>query len=484
MKQFRSWPLLWSSSALLIGIALGSTGYHLALQIVLSVLCVLGLIGCFLSLVRNLWWRDVVVLGLLIALGASYAAVRTATRPLIVASIEVRDVSAVVVSSSSVTSTGQRLFIDLLDLDSGAPIRVRATLRGTDQLRYGELITISGFLEPPRDSPQFHETGYLRAHHAQGTILADTVELIGERRGNIVLRALHDTQTRLLGRLRTIHAPERAVVAGIVLGENGLLPEWLEEAFRQTGTTHMLVASGSNVAILAWMIEHLLAVFGLRFRLFITSLLLLGFVVMTGGDASIVRAVVLYLIVILATLCGRRVHLPTLVAGVALGMALYTPWIVVYDASFQLSFAAVLGLIILSDWFATRLPTWWLKEFLAPTLAAQVATLPILLFSFGQLSVVAPIVNLLTVPLVLPIMAGGIVTLVLPWSRFIPWLTEGVTALLLWIVSTGARIPWASVTTETHRLLWSSIALAILVGLVFVRYRTGRDGVRRELHGN
>ncbi len=474
VRSWTAWPLLWCCLVFLAGIAIGSTGVPTVALIACGLFVALGLVGVVSSAQLPVL-RAVIVAGLVFACGMLFGAVRTLQTPMVNAPLEVRAATATAVSDGARTATTQRLYLDLQLAPTEPKIRVRARVPSDTAIRYGEVLTVSGQLLPPRDSSSFHETGFLRAHHARGILEVEELELVGERRGNAVLRWLHDVQTYLLGRLRVIRTPERSIVSGVLLGESGALPDWLSEAFRQTGTTHMLVASGANVALLAWMVEHLLAVFGIRVRMFLTSLLLLGFVVITGGDASIVRAVFLYLVVLLAAVSGRRVHLPTLLAVVATAMAVYTPWSILYDASFQLSFAAVAGLLIFSDWIARWLPTWWLQEFLAPTLAAQVATLPILLFSFGQLSIVAPLTNLLAGPIILPIMVGGIATLIAPWSRFLPWLTEGIAKLLLGIVSVGARLPWASVTTDTHRLLWSGIALGLFVVLLVLRYRWPKE---------
>lgn len=477
MKLLQRWPLCAACITLLVGIAMGSTGARVVLLASVAFLLFLSLVGLVTSS-RTPHLRAWLIVGMVLALGSLYGAARTMHAPMIVELFDVRSASATVVSNSAIHGSSQRAYLDLRLVAHEQSIRVRARIPAEHSIRYGDVVTVSGTLMPPRDDETFYETGFLHAHHARGTLQVEELELAGERAGNPLLRALHDVRSLLLARLEGIRTPERSVIAGVILGEASALPDWLEEAFRRTGTTHMLVASGANVVVLAWMVEHLLAIFGVRIRMLLTSVLLVGFVVITGGDASILRAVLLYLIVLLAALTGRRVHMPTLIAVVATAMALVTPWAILYDASFQLSFAAVIGLVVLSDWLAEYLPTWWLKEFLAPTVAAQLATLPIILFSFGQLSIVAPLVNLVVGPIVLPLMVAGIGTLLAPWLSFIPWLAEGIARLLVLLVRLGASVPWASITTETQRLLWSVVAVLVFAAVLFLRYRrpTKKEG--------
>jgi ComEC/Rec2-related protein len=479
VKRVRARPLFYGSLAALLGLAIGSLGITNALPVSLTYLILVSFLGFLFFWLTNTTWRWWLVLSVVVALAVLYASLRVATFPIVTQETELKDARAIVVSTVVGAEGSEQFYADLLQ--DSVRTRVKVTLRAVESFRYGDVILVDGILQPPRDSVTFNESGYLRAHGAHGRLLAMNVRTTDERIGNHALIVFHDIRTWLLRRLHGIAEPERQIVAGIVLGDATAMPARIQDAFRKTGTTHMLVASGANVAILAWMIERILAGFGRRAGLVLTGLVIIVFAVMAGGEASIVRAVVLYLILILAKLSGRRVHAPTILAAVALGMVVWNPWTLLFNASFQLSFAAIVGLMTLSNWFASKMPTWWLKEFLAPTLAAEVATLPILLFSFGQLSLIAPIINLIALPLVMPIMVGGVATLMLPGFRLLVWATEGITMLLLSMVAAGARIPWASATTDSHRLLASGGALILFAILLILRYRAKTELVEADV---
>lgn len=476
MKQVQSthsvvvaWPLLYGSLVSLLGLAIGSIGMVHVLPLSIGYLLLASAIGFLATWMPSVAIRWVLVLSFILALSAIYAAVRVATFPLVTSETTLKDARAIVVSLVDGSADSEQFYADIVQ-ETGR-FRVKVTLRAIEQFRYGDVLLLDGTLQPPRNTSTFNDSGFLRAHGAHGRMLATSAKRTGDRIGNRALLTFHDLRFWLLRRLGGIAEPERQIVAGIVLGDTTAIPTRIQDAFVRTGTTHMLVASGANVAILAWMIERLFAGFGRRVGLLLTGCVIVLFAIMAGGEASIVRAVALYLVLLLAKLSGRRVHSPTLLASVALGMALWNPWSLLFNPSFQLSFAAIIGLLTFSSWFASWMPLWWLKEFLAPTLAAEVATLPILLFSFGQLSLISPLINVLALPLVMPIMLGGVATLFTPWLKVLPWATEGITTLLLWIVAAGAKVPWASTTTDTHRIVASSLAGLVVVVLALLRAR-------------
>ncbi len=156
---------------------------------------------------------------------------------------------------------------------------------------------------------------------------------------------------------------------------------------------------------------------GRRRRSVVTVLAIVAYVAFAGASASVVRAALMAGVVLLARESGRAGR-----AAAALGWAatilLVSDPALIGDAGFQLSSLATAGLIAwatpLTDWLERRgrgrVPR-WLAESLGVSLAAQAATLPIILVSFGRLAVLSPVVNLLVVPLVAPAMAAGVIAL-------------------------------------------------------------------------
>ena len=472
LSVVRDWPLLVGSLALSTGMIIGTLfalNSFIPLLAFVFVGSILAMIGWSLPAVRAAWF----LLGLGV-LGMGLVVVSMRTHPVLHIIEEVQDARVLVVSAPQQLAVGQRAFVDLTRT-GGRTVRVRATMNTSETLRYGTVLTVTGTLAPPEVTPTFNERGYLRAHRAAGTLDASQVQLIGERSGWLPMRVLYDVRAWLVRRIdHAIHSPQSTVVNGVLLGDQGSLSADLEEVFRRTGTTHILVVSGSNVVIIAWVVQRLLSRFGRRFSAFATFIVLASFVVVSGADASVIRATVFYAFILLAQLTGQRLHAPTLVAWVATLMALTNPWILLYDVSFQLSFSAVLGLLLFAPWLSRVLPGWLSQEYLAPTLAAQVGTLPVLMYQFGSASIVAPLANLLVLPIVPIVMLGGVLTLVVPWLQVFSWTTEGVTTVLIWIVRVLGRFRYASFELPAHHLVWTGLACTLVAVCTWLAVRSQR----------
>lgn len=475
MVILQAWPLLSVASALIVGLALGTLLTPESVMVVVLLIALLALLGAGLSLVKATSWLPAVSL-VLLSLAASVGVQFWAHFHPQVRSIETIDGETLTLVSTPVDKNGtSRAYATLAD-----GRKVRAAWASGEAGLYGTQFRVSGTLEPPEVTSAFNEARFLRAHGAVGILKISALERLPSVGGSAVMRMIGTWREELLRRVRRAMAPPAdATVAGIVLGNQSALTPQLEEAFRRTGTSHLLVASGSNLVMLAGIAGIVLIGLGRTLRVFIIVGLVLLFVVIAGGESSIIRAAWFVGLLFLGELSGRRVHAPTLIALVALVMALINPWIVLGDIGFQLSFAAVLGLNTFGSSLAKSLPGWFSQDVLAPTLAAHIATLPILVYHFGSASVIAPLANLVAVPFALPIMVGGILSLALPWLRVIAWATEGATTVLLLIITTMGEWSWATLEVPEHNWIWTGASLFLLVALGIWQslYRT--QGVRR-----
>ncbi|MGE5281729.1 MAG: ComEC/Rec2 family competence protein [Chloroflexota bacterium] len=211
-------------------------------------------------------------------------------------------------------------------------------------------------------------------------------------------------------------AHEAALARGFVLGEDETIDEGTVEDFRRAGLSHLLAVSGQNVALLALLAMPLLAALGmpLRTRLVWILAAIVVYVPLAGAGPSIVRAGVMGGLAVLATLAGRR---PARLYGLALA-ALVTLAIdprVAADVGWQLSFAAVLGILVLGapvrGAIVARIgDSGWrraLADGAAMTIAATLATAPLIAFHFESVSTTTLVANLLALPAVAPAMWLG-----------------------------------------------------------------------------
>ncbi len=295
--------------------------------------------------------------------------------------------------------------------------------------------------------------------------IAATVVLALAHRGEIRARA-----EAALG--QGMPAREAALARGFVLGEDGNIDEVTVEDFRRAGLSHLLAVSGQNVALLALLAMPLLAALGmpLRTRLLWVLAAIVIYVPLAGGGPSIVRAGVMGGLTVLATLAGRRAsRLYGLAVAAVLTLAL-DPRIAA-DVGWQLSFAAVLGILAMAAPLRGAIQGWlgsggWrraLAEAAAVTIAATLATAPLIAFHFGALSTTTLVANLLALPAVAPAMWLGMLVAVGAQLPGFPaeWANAIAAPLLAYI---------AQVASWCGRPSWAYPELDLGVGGLVVSY--------------
>jgi competence protein ComEC len=311
---------------------------------------------------------------------------------------------AVVESLSSPREGQQAATIRLL----GPELRVAAMLPRFPAIAPGDRLTVDGALRPPPVGPY---GDYLRRTGVAGTLRSRMLEVEAGEGVGAALEGLRRSASAALD--RAIPEPEAGLAAGILIGLRDRVDRQLAADFTTAGASHVVAISGWNIAIVAASISALGGQLARRRRSILTAAAILAYVVFVGASPSVVRAAAMAGVVLLARESGRAGRAAAALGWAAALLLVAEPGLI-RDAGFQLSTLATGGLIAwatpLSERIGRlgrgRLPG-WLTEGLGVSLAAQAATLPIVLLSFGRLSVVAPAVNLAVVPLVAPAMAAG-----------------------------------------------------------------------------
>jgi competence protein ComEC len=299
---------------------------------------------------------------------------------------------------------------------------------------------------------------------------------------------------------RGMPAREAALARGFVLGDTEGIDAKTTEDFRRSGLSHLLAVSGENVTLLALLAIPLLGALGigLRERLVWVLGAIAVYVPLTGAGPSIQRAGVMGAVGLLATLGGRR---SSRLYGLALA-ALVTVAIepaVAADVGWQLSFAAVLGILALASplrraigaRIGSRGARRALAEGLAVTIAATLATAPLIAFHFGTVSTTTLFANVLALPAVAPAMWLGMAGAAASQVPGAPVeLLNGLDALLLaYIAQVAAWLgepSWAEVHVRLGLggLLASYAGLAGIVAAVPILARRRRlAGARRRSRG-
>jgi len=204
----------------------------------------------------------------------------------------------------------------------------------------------------------------------------------------------------------TLSEPTASLMRGMILGDSSGIPKYLKDRFSRLGLTHIIAISGSHIAIIcSILLSCFLAVNISRPRAFWPIFWLIVFyVILVGAPASAVRSAIMSLMVIFSQKIGRLSRSKNILASAAALMALENPQIIMNDIGFQLSFAAVWGLVyitpIIRKYFFIFPDFLQLRDIITTTCAAQLSTLPLILFNFGNFSFISFFANLLILPII------------------------------------------------------------------------------------
>ncbi|HEU0019055.1 MAG TPA: ComEC/Rec2 family competence protein [Thermoleophilaceae bacterium] len=275
----------------------------------------------------------------------------------------------------------------------------------------GVELELSGSFERPRaGGGGFDLAGRLRNRGIAGELAVVRARVTGNRRGGLS-GAIDGVRERALAGIAAELAPPRGALAqGMVLGADDDVPDAVREDFRDAGLSHVLAASGQNVMLLVALAIPLLAAVGLSYSARVAVLigLIALYVPLAGGGPSIVRAGVMGAAGLLAILLSRpasRWYALFLAACVTLAL---NPRVWA-EPGWQLSFAAVVGILLLAPGIGRRLsalPT-PLADGIALTTAATLATAPLVAHHFETVSLASLPANVVALPLVAPIMWLG-----------------------------------------------------------------------------
>jgi competence protein ComEC len=368
------------------------------------------------------------------------------------------------VVSVSTPSDGAQRAVVVVDAPAGSGLRLYARLPRYPEIAPGDRVSVSGSVRPPPEGPGFGD--YLRRSGIAGTLTARDLERVPAPPGPA---AWLEHRRRDAGEIlaQVLPAPQAGLAAGVLIGLRDQVDRDVAAAFTAAGLTHIVAISGWNIAVVAGVLAALLRRLSRRRRSIATLAAIAAYALAAGAGASVIRAALMAA----AVLGSREVGRPGTAAS-ALGLAALALMVidpaVIEDAGFQLSVAATAGLLAwgtrLSECLQTRTAgpgrrvraPGWLVDSLGVSLAAQAATLPLVLLDFGRVSLVSPAANLVAAPLVIPVMAASAVSLVAGWFVSLgapPVLgavagTAGavVLGLLVAVGRVAASVPGASVT--------------------------------------
>jgi ComEC/Rec2-related protein len=298
--------------------------------------------------------------------------------------------------------------------------------------------------------------GYLRHRGYTATVDVDRFIRAGPP-SNPLLRAANGLRSAFRSALADVFPPKEAgLVLGLVLGDTSRLDPGVEDQFRATGLSHLTAVSGENLAMFLAPVLGLAVLLGARrrARMLTGAGAILFFVLLTGGEPSVLRAAAMASIALIGVFLGRPRSAPALMGGALLALLSNDPTLV-YSIGFQLSVAATAGMMSMAGPLAARLG--FLPEGLSlavgATLGAQAGVTPLLLYHFGVVPTVTLPANVMAFPAVGPgmllgLLAAALALLWLPAGGFVAWVARLPLGYLEGLAARLARSPLPSVTSD------------------------------------
>lgn len=265
------------------------------------------------------------------------------------------------------------------------------------QYQYGDKVEVTGKIEEPTVFEDFNYKEYLAKDGIYAVMYLPKIKIMERGLGNPLMRFLFFFTDKLKESLnKIVPYPQSGLLEGLMFGLEGNIPQVWKEKFNLTGTRHITAVSGMNITIISSLVLGFLLALGFwRGQAFYLSVVFIIFyILIIGAPSSAIRAGIMGILFLTAQHFGRLANGFRALILAATLMLFLNPQLLKADVGFQLSFLATLGLILLQPLFFSllkRIPKKLeLRYTLSATLAAQVFTLPILIYNFGQIPLIGP----------------------------------------------------------------------------------------------
>ncbi|MDD4351387.1 MAG: ComEC/Rec2 family competence protein [Candidatus Gracilibacteria bacterium] len=358
------------------------------------------------------------------------------------------------------------------------------------EFKYGEKLKVSGKLLTPIEFDTFSYKDYLARYGIHSVIYNPFIEKVAETNKFSFfywIFRFKESYESLINRLW--HEPQASFLAGLLLGSRKGIPENLMEDFNTTGLTHIIAISGYNITLIIVILAAIFKPLPRKLKFCLTVFSIVSFTILVGASAAVVRASIMGIISLIALQSGRQSQISIVLLLSAVLMLAVNPLILRSDVGFQLSFLATLGLIYVSPYFEKFLSflpnTLAIRESLSMTLSAQVTAVPLILSTFGRLSLISPLANLLVAPaiplsMLFGFLASAIYAIFPPLGTILSWIAWLTLEYIIKVTELCAAIPLASVETGTVGTIWLFTYYLLLTLLLVV----GKQRIKKSINQN
>lgn len=368
---------------------------------------------------------------------------------------------------------------------------VLATMKAYPQFGVGDEVEMEGTIENPEDISEAYGS-FLRHKSITAVLSFPEIRSLEERKGYAIGRMLSEVSRSFENKIGAIlPEPHAAFLKGLLLGKKESLPDSVQNDFQRAGASHLLALSGYNITVVARLFVIVLSYItsSLAISFWAATSGIVFFVLLTGATPSLVRAAVMGILLLVAQKEGRGYRMTNALVFAGAVMVAQNPFLVRFDAGFQLSFLATAGLIyvvpMLEERFKNIIKIRSIRQIAVETLSAQIMVLPLVVYLFGSVSVVSPFANIAVLFAVPYAMFFGFIAALgeFIWHPaamllgIIPWALLGY---MLHAIAFFSGLPFASVSLSKGNLALLVVGYGVLLGLL-IRWLRTRQAKNAEL---
>ncbi|MEI8248925.1 MAG: ComEC/Rec2 family competence protein [Candidatus Taylorbacteria bacterium] len=363
--------------------------------------------------------------------------------------------------------------------DANISIRIKTALY--PRFKFGDIVSFEGSLGKPfnfssQSGRSFDYRGYLAKDDIFYEIKSGTVHDTEESVSSVPSYSIKNIPDELSGILFALRRsfvahleyalgePHAALAAGLVVGEKSALGKDLLDDFRTVGLIHIVVLSGYNITIVGDALRRMLSFLPRVWGIVVGGIGIVLFGILVGGGATVVRSCVMAGIALTANMIRRDYQVSRALVFAGLMMLIQSPMILLHDPSFQLSFLATLGLILLASPIESKLgfipEKFGMRGIVASTIATQIFVSPYILYMMGQISLIGMFVNIIVLPcipltMLLVACTGALGFIWSGLSIISGWGAHFLLSYELYVVQHAARFPFASLHIPPFSGWWT-----------------------------
>ena len=345
--------------------------------------------------------------------------------------------------------------------------------------QYGDQVEITSFLIQPEPIEDFRYDKYLAKDKIYSLAYGANVKLIKSNQANPILQIIYNFRQNISQQINKIWPePTASFVNSILLGYKKAMSEDLKEEFRRAGVSHIIVISGLHITLITLLLSKILYALNInrKKQLSIILIILTIFAILSGFSASTIRASIMGLIVLFSQNIGRQIQKHLILIYTAVIILLINPLLLFYDLGFQLSFLATIGLIYLSPLFKKVfkfLPNKMeIQSTFISSFSAIIMTLPLTIYQFKTISLLAPIANLFVLPLIPILMLFGFISILASYlcfalAKYLGFIEYILSKVLFEIVNNISSIKFSSIDIQNFNVLTMALSY-ILIIIIFI----------------